>query len=51
MRAVAASEGKIIGRAQARFAPMGGGPLVAELMNAPLFAQLRYRGRPTPCGG
>ena len=33
-----------IGRAQARFAPMGGGPLVAELMNAPLFAQLRYVG-------
>ena len=23
---------------------MGGGPLVAELMNAPLFAQLRYAG-------
>jgi translocation and assembly module TamB len=34
----------VIGRAQARFAPMGGGPLVAELMNAPLFAQLRYVG-------
>ena len=44
IRAVAASDGKIVGRAQGRFAPMGGGPLVAELMNAPLFAQLRYTG-------
>ena len=44
MRAVAASGGKTIGRAQARFAPLGRGPLVAELMNAPLFAQLRYGG-------
>jgi translocation and assembly module TamB len=44
MRAVAASSGTVIGRAQARFAPMGNGPLVAELLNAPLFAQLRYTG-------
>ena len=44
LRAVAASDGAIVGRAQARFAPMGNGPLVAELMNAPLFAQLRYSG-------
>jgi translocation and assembly module TamB len=44
MRAVAASDGQVVGRAQARFAPMGGGPLVAELLNAPLFAQLRYAG-------
>lgn len=44
LRVVAASDGKIVGRAQARFAPLGGGPLVAELMNAPLFAQLRYQG-------
>jgi translocation and assembly module TamB len=44
LRAVAASGGAVIGRAQARFAPMGGGPLVAELLNAPLFAQLRYVG-------
>jgi len=44
LRAVAASDGGIVGRAQARFAPLGGGPLVAELMNAPLFAQLRYAG-------
>jgi translocation and assembly module TamB len=44
LRAVAASDGTIVGRAQAKFAPMGAGPLVAELMNAPLFAQLRYVG-------
>jgi translocation and assembly module TamB len=44
LRAVAASDGATVGRAQARFAPMGSGPLVAELMNAPLFAQLRYAG-------
>jgi translocation and assembly module TamB len=44
LRAVAASDGSIVGRAQAKFAPMGSGPLVAELMNAPLFAQLRYVG-------
>lgn len=44
LRAVAASDGAIIGRAQARFAPLGRGPLIAELMNAPLFAQLRYAG-------
>jgi translocation and assembly module TamB len=44
LRAVAASGGKTIGRAQARFAPLGHGPLVAELMNARLFAQLRYQG-------
>ncbi|HUP67117.1 MAG TPA: translocation/assembly module TamB domain-containing protein [Sphingomicrobium sp.] len=44
LRAVAASDGAIVGRAQARFAPMGSGPLVAELLNAPLFAQLRYTG-------
>ncbi|MGI8704494.1 MAG: translocation/assembly module TamB domain-containing protein [Sphingomicrobium sp.] len=44
LRAVAVSDGQTIGRAQARFAPLGGGPVVAELMNAPLFAQLRYQG-------
>ena len=44
LRAIAASDGAVVGRAQARFAPMGGGPLVAELMNAPLFAQVRYTG-------
>ena len=44
MRAVAVSGGKTIGRAQARFAPLGRGPVVAALMNAPLLAQLRYQG-------
>ncbi|HEX3423517.1 MAG TPA: translocation/assembly module TamB domain-containing protein [Sphingomicrobium sp.] len=44
LRAVAASEGAIVGRVQARFSPLGSGPLMAELLNAPLFAQLRYSG-------
>jgi len=44
LRAVAVSDGQTIGRAQARFAPLGGGPVVAELVNAPLLAQLRYQG-------
>jgi translocation and assembly module TamB len=44
LRAVAASGGATLGRAQARFAPLGRGPIVAELLNAPLFAQLRYAG-------
>jgi translocation and assembly module TamB len=44
LRAVAASEGAVVGRVQARFAPLGNGPLMAELLNAPLFAQLRYSG-------
>ncbi|HEY1145146.1 MAG TPA: translocation/assembly module TamB domain-containing protein, partial [Allosphingosinicella sp.] len=45
MRAVAVSEGKTIGRAQARLSPIeGGGDLVDRLSRAPLFAQLRYNG-------
>jgi translocation and assembly module TamB len=45
MRAVAVSEGKTIGRAQARVAPMGSsGNLMDRLFSAPLFAQLRYNG-------
>lgn len=44
MRAVAVSDGKTIGRAQARFTPLGRGPIVAELMNAPMLLQLRYAG-------
>ncbi len=44
MRAVAASDGAVIGRAQARFAPLGPGSLFDELVKAPLFAQLRYAG-------
>lgn len=49
VRAVMASEGRTIGRAQARLAPLAGGDLsrsdlMGRLMNAPLFAQLRYAG-------
>ena len=44
MRAVAVSDGKTIGRAQARFAPLGRGPILAELINAPLVMQVRYAG-------
>ena len=44
MRAVAVSDGKTIGRAQARFAPLGRGPIVAELVNAPMMMQVRYAG-------
>ena len=44
MRAVAISDGKTIGRAQARFAPLGSGPIIAELANAPMTMQVRYAG-------
>ncbi len=45
LRAVAVSEGKTIGRAQARMAPLPpGGDLIDRLRAAPLFAQLRYSG-------
>jgi translocation and assembly module TamB len=44
MRAVAVSEGKTIGRAQARFAPLGQGPIITQLMNAPMLIQTRYAG-------
>lgn len=45
MRAVAVSEGKTIGRAQARISPIAGaGGLLDRLARAPLFAQLRYNG-------
>jgi translocation and assembly module TamB len=44
MRAVAVSDGKTIGRAQARFAPLGQGPTMAALMNAPMLIQMRYAG-------
>ena len=45
MRAVAASEGRTIGRAQARLAPLAdGGALIDRLSAAPLFAQVRYSG-------
>lgn len=44
VRAVMASDGRTIGRAQARLSPLAGGDLSTRLMNAPLFAQLRYNG-------
>ncbi|GAA0738208.1 translocation/assembly module TamB domain-containing protein [Sphingomonas japonica] len=43
-RAVVASDGRIIGRAQARMAPLGPGALFQRIANAPLFAQVRYDG-------
>jgi translocation and assembly module TamB len=45
LRAVAVSEGRVIGRAQARIAPIGtAGNIGERLARAPLFAQLRYNG-------
>lgn len=44
LRAVMASGGKTIGRAQARLAPLGSGDLVKRLANAAMFAQVRYDG-------
>ena len=44
LRAVMQSGGKVIGRAQARLAPLAGGALADRIVNAPLFAQLRYAG-------
>ena len=44
LRAVAVSDGKTIGRAQARFAPLGAGPTLAALLNAPMRMQVRYQG-------
>jgi len=43
-RAVVASGGATIGRAQMQLSPLGGGDLATRLMRAPLFAQLRYSG-------
>ena len=44
-RAVVASGGRTVGRAQARLAPLGpGNGLLARLTTAPLFAQIRYAG-------
>jgi len=44
-RAVVASGGKTIGRAQARIAPLApGDDILSRLQSAPLFAQLRYVG-------
>jgi translocation and assembly module TamB len=45
IRAIAVSEGKVIGRAQARLAPVtGAGNIGERLAAAPLFAQIRYNG-------
>src|SRR5688500_19725813 len=45
MRAVAVSEGRTIGRAQARISPIGGsGNLLERLVRAPMRAQIRYNG-------
>ncbi|WP_174273141.1 translocation/assembly module TamB domain-containing protein, partial [Sphingomonas bacterium] len=45
MRAIAALQGRTIGRAQARIAPLSPDPNIADrLGRAPLFAQLRYAG-------
>lgn len=45
LRAVAVSEGKTVGRAQARISPIGtSGNLGDRLSRAPLMAQLRYNG-------
>jgi translocation and assembly module TamB len=45
LRAVAVSEGRTVGRVQARIAPLSGpGDIADRLSRAPLFAQLRYNG-------
>ncbi len=44
VRAVAATGGKTIGRAQAQLSPLGQGDLSSRIANARLFAQLRYSG-------
>ncbi len=44
LRAVIASAGKTIGRAQAQLAPLGQGDLASRITNARLFGQLRYSG-------
>ncbi|MDQ2891502.1 MAG: translocation/assembly module TamB [Pseudomonadota bacterium] len=44
VRAIAASGGETIGRAQALLTPLGGGDLVNRIRAASLFAQLRYVG-------
>ena len=44
LRAVAASGGKTIGRAQMLLSPLGAGDIVTRLQHAPLFAQIRYNG-------
>ena len=44
IRAIAASNGRTIGRAQALLTPLGGGDIATRMAQAPLLAQLRYAG-------
>lgn len=45
LRAIAVSDGRVIGRAQARFSAIGGpGLFVEQLARAPMQAQIRYEG-------
>lgn len=44
MRAVMASGGQVIGRAQAQLSPLGSGDLAQRLADATVFGQLRYTG-------
>ena len=45
MRAVAVSDGKTVGRAQGRWAPLGrGGSIWEQLVDAPMLFQIRYNG-------
>jgi len=45
VRAIAVSDGRPIGRAQARISPIGGsGTLIDRLVRAPMRAQIRYNG-------
>ena len=45
MRAVVVSDNRVIGRAQARLAPLGtSGSITERLLRAPLMAQVRYAG-------
>lgn len=44
VRAVMASGGQTIGRAQMLLSPLGSGDLMTRLTNAPLFGQIRYSG-------
>ena len=43
-RAIVASGGQTIGRAQMQLSPLAGGNLATAIAQAPLFAQLRYNG-------
>ena len=44
VRALVRDNGRIIGRIQARLAPLGSGDMMTRLLAAPLMAQLRYDG-------